>query len=101
MFPSSTLEILSNGITLHVHLTILALFVSILNIFSSLTGKFLLPYSLMQRAQAEYNPLFAVMGKVIIEGNKSLNFLHSLFLLKLLTPYYSTFHTLAPSVSPR
>ena len=78
---SSVAEILSPGRTLHIYLTIIALFLSSLITSSSLTGHMSLPYSITLPSHAEYKLSFAPKGILSKEGTKSLNLLHPLLIL--------------------
>ena len=63
LFLSSTTEIFSSGLILHIHLTILESFFPNLTTVSSLTDRVSLPYSIILHKQAEYNPTFWPKGK--------------------------------------
>ena len=70
---SSFAEILSSGLTLNIHLTILASLLSSLITSSSLTGQVSLLFSITLRTYAEYDLPFAPMGKLLLakKGTKS------------------------------
>ena len=95
---SPTAKILSSGLTLHIHLTILGSFLSSL-ITSFLNGQVSLPYNITLRTLAEYNLPLAPNGKPLLvkKGIKSLNLHHPLLILvialsnaPLLAPIVST-----------
>ena len=60
LVQSSSPEILSSGLLLHIYLTILASFLSSLIIYSSLTGQVSLPYSITLCTFTEYNLTFTL-----------------------------------------
>ena len=66
---SSSAEILSPGLTLHIHLIILASFLDILITFFILTSKVSLPYSVTLGTHAEKNLPFARKGKPPLAGH--------------------------------
>ena len=80
---SFSAEILSSGLTLHIHLTFLSSFVSSLITSLSLTDQVSLLHSIILRAHAEYNLSFAHKGKPLLANKvtKYLNSHHSLQIL--------------------
>ena len=81
---SSSAEISSIPM-LHIHLTILASFLSSQITSSSLTGQVSLPYSMTLHTHAVYNLPFASVSKSLLsnKGNKSLNLHHPLLILAI------------------
>ena len=78
----SSAEILS-GLKLHLHLTILVLFLSGPITSSFLTGQVSLPCSIMLPAHAQKNLPFAPDSKTVLanKGTKTINLLHSFLIL--------------------
>ena len=100
LFLSPSAEILSSGLSLHIYLTILALFVSCLITSFSLFGQVSHPYNITLRTFVECNLPFAPNGKFLLatKGTKSLDLLYPLLIL-LITP--SAASPVAHIVSPR
>ena len=71
LFLSYSPEILSSGLTLHIHLSILASLLSGLINSSSLNSQISFPYSRALCTHAEYNLLFAPKGKPLL-ANKGI-----------------------------
>ena len=63
---SSSAEILSSSLTLHIHLNVFASVLSSLLLLSSLTCQVPLPYNITLCSHAEYNLLFAPKGKPLL-----------------------------------
>ena len=97
---SSSAEVLSLGLMLHIHLTILASFRSSLITSSSITGQVSRPYSITLCTHAEYSLSFAPKGRLVLanKSTKSLN-LHHPLLIFLIT--LASTPRLSPIVSPR
>ena len=74
LVPSSSAEILSSGLTLHIHLTIFASFLSSQITSSSSTVLVYLRYSITLHTLAKYSLSLALEGKPLLtnKGNKSL-----------------------------
>ena len=64
--PSSSEEIQSWGLIVHIHLAILAIFLSSLTTSSSLTDQLSLSYDIVLRTHAEYTLPFAPKDKSLL-----------------------------------
>ena len=83
LVQSSSTEILSSGLVFHIHLTILASFLSSLITSSSLTGQVSFSYSKTACTHAEYLPFLLLKTKLLLanKGTKYLNSHHLLLIL--------------------
>ena len=91
-FVISSAEFLPLSLMLHIHLTILASFISVLITSSSSTSQVSLPYVLMLGTPVECKLLLASKDKSLLSNNgtESLNLLHPLVILvTILSTAYS------------